>query len=108
MVFDHLHVKYIYMYWLRSFAPKSAVTSQNKNKLYLFYVYMGTPVSSTNKTDRHDFNWNIVGSAFKHHQTNKQAPISDVELFMLRLDGADELHKIKVNTFCTCIYIYIK
>jgi hypothetical protein len=27
----------------------------------------GTPVSSTNKTDRHDFNWNIVGSAFKHH-----------------------------------------
>jgi hypothetical protein len=29
----------------------------------------GTPVSSTNKTDRH---LNIVESGVKHHQTNKQ------------------------------------
>jgi hypothetical protein len=28
----------------------------------------GTPVSSTNKTDR--YNWNSVGSGVKHHNTN--------------------------------------
>jgi hypothetical protein len=27
----------------------------------------GIPVSSTNKTDRHIFNWNIVESGIKHH-----------------------------------------
>ena len=29
----------------------------------------GAPVSSTNKTDRHDFNWNIVESGVKHHNS---------------------------------------
>ena len=28
----------------------------------------GTPVSTTNKTDRHDYNWNIVESDVKHHK----------------------------------------
>ena len=34
----------------------------------------GLPVSSTTKTDRHDisYNWNIIESGIKHHQTNKQ------------------------------------
>jgi hypothetical protein len=27
----------------------------------------GTPVSSTNKTDHYDINWNIVESRVKHH-----------------------------------------
>jgi hypothetical protein len=31
-----------------------------------------SPVSSTNKTDRHDIAQNIVESGIKHHQTNKQ------------------------------------
>jgi len=31
----------------------------------------GTTVSSTNKTDRYDiYNWNIVESGVKHHNTN--------------------------------------
>ena len=30
----------------------------------------GTPVSSTNKTDRHIFNWNIFESGIKHYNTN--------------------------------------
>ena len=30
----------------------------------------GPPVSSTNKTDRHDINWNIIEGGTKHHQTN--------------------------------------
>ena len=30
----------------------------------------GTPVSSTNKTDRHIFNWNIVESGIKDHNNN--------------------------------------
>jgi len=29
----------------------------------------GTPVSSTNKTDRHGYNWNIIASGVKHHKT---------------------------------------
>ena len=33
---------------------------------------LGTPVSSTNKTDCHDIGQNIVGSGVKHHQTKKQ------------------------------------
>jgi len=32
----------------------------------------GPPVFSTNKTDRPRFNWNIVESGIKQHQTNKQ------------------------------------
>jgi hypothetical protein len=35
-------------------------------------VFPGSPVSSTNKTDCHDINYNIVESGVKHHQTNKQ------------------------------------
>ena len=27
---------------------------------------LGTPVSSTNKTDRPDYNWNIIESSIKH------------------------------------------
>jgi hypothetical protein len=30
----------------------------------------GTPVSSTNKTDRHEITWNIVESGVKHHNRN--------------------------------------
>jgi hypothetical protein len=30
----------------------------------------GTPVSSTNKTDRHIFTWNIVESGIKDHNNN--------------------------------------
>ena len=30
----------------------------------------GTPVTSTNKTDRHDYSWNIVESGVKHHEPN--------------------------------------
>ena len=30
----------------------------------------GTPISSTNKTDRHIFNWNIVESGIKLHNNN--------------------------------------
>jgi hypothetical protein len=43
--------------------------------MYLLSVFKwfspGPPVFSTNKTDRHDYNWNIVESGVKHHQTNK-------------------------------------
>jgi hypothetical protein len=28
---------------------------------------LGIPVSSTNKTDRHDYSWNIVEISIKHH-----------------------------------------
>jgi hypothetical protein len=31
----------------------------------------GNPASSTTKTDRHEYNLNIVESGVKHHQTNK-------------------------------------
>jgi hypothetical protein len=31
-------------------------------------VFSGTPVSSTNKTDSHDFDWNIAESGVKHHK----------------------------------------
>jgi hypothetical protein len=32
----------------------------------------GPPVSSTNKTDRHDITETLLKVALKHHQTNKQ------------------------------------
>jgi hypothetical protein len=36
----------------------------------------GTPVSSTNKTDRHD--WNIAESGIKHHKLNLYSEIKDL------------------------------
>ena len=33
--------------------------------------FSGTPVSSTNETDRHDNNWNIVESDVKYHNRNR-------------------------------------
>ena len=36
------------------------------------WISPGPPVSSTNKTDRHNIYWNIVERGVKHHQTNKQ------------------------------------
>jgi hypothetical protein len=32
----------------------------------------GVPVSSTNKTDRQGYNWNILKSGVKHHKLTKQ------------------------------------
>ena len=34
---------------------------------------LGTPVSSTNKTDLHEKNWNIEESGAKHHNPNPQS-----------------------------------
>ena len=43
-----------------------------------------TPVSSTNKTDLHGYNWNIIESGVKHHKTKSnlfsQAHLSSVHL----------------------------
>ena len=36
------------------------------------WFFPGPPVSSTNKTDRHDLSGNTVESDVKHHQTTKQ------------------------------------
>ena len=36
------------------------------------WFFPGPPVSSTNKTDRHDIAGNTVESDVKHHQTTKQ------------------------------------
>jgi hypothetical protein len=43
---------------------------------------LGTPVSSTNKTDRHDIAENVVESGIKHHNPlkNKLALILDTIL----------------------------
>jgi len=38
---------------------------------------LGTPVSSTNKSDRHDIYWNFVESGFKHHKL-KPKPLRNV------------------------------
>ena len=41
----------------------------------IFFGFPGTPVSSTNKTDCHDY-WNIVESGVKHHKSQSSKPFN--------------------------------
>ena len=66
-----------------------------------WWLSPGPPVSSTNKTDRHDTNWNIVESGVKHHQTNKQTNkqttyfiISLSTLLLLLLEAFLDLRRV--------------
>ena len=58
---------------------------------------LGTSVSSTNKTDRHDIAQNIVGSGVIHHQTKKQP----TEQNICRLLMVEE--KKNQNAFRRCV-----
>jgi hypothetical protein len=54
-----------------------------------WWFSLGPPVSSTNKTDRHDIqcSCNIVESGIKHHQTNNQTDnVVSLQLLLIRIN----------------------
>ena len=53
---------------------------------------LGPPVSSTNKTDCH--NWNIVESGIKHHQTNKQTNKQSSSIFIHQVQSVKWLQSV--------------
>ena len=58
----------------------------------------GTPVSSTNKTDRHDITEIVLKVALKHNQTNKQQ-IYNLLNTLLPLHVYDGINHVQVFLF---------